>query len=60
MKIGKFHGPKARKAIKHFKDLVYGLYSIGLSFMDKFIFLNLSLHYRYLYLFLQKSKITLP
>ena len=38
MKIGKFHGPKARKAIKHFKDLVYGLYSIGLSFMDKFFF----------------------
>lgn len=38
MKIGKFHGPKARKAIKHFKDLVYGLYSVGLSFMDKFIF----------------------
>lgn len=38
MKIGKFHGPKARKAIKHFKDLVYGLYSIGLPFMDKFIF----------------------
>lgn len=37
-KIGKFHGPKARKAIKHLKDLVYGLYSIGLSFMDKFIF----------------------